>query len=89
MNVKKRAKGTVDEPTLIPSMFDKRLVGCICKYCIMMSPSNDVVDSLGHLRFAKQYSNEKVFLVRRVAKKKARWEVGNPPPPPLFHVCIN
>ena len=32
MNVKKRAKGTFDEPTLIPSMMEKRLVGCICKY---------------------------------------------------------
>ena len=32
MNVKKRAKGTVDEPTLIPSLYEKRLVGCICKY---------------------------------------------------------
>jgi len=31
MNVKKRAKGTLDEPTLIPSMFNKRLVGCICE----------------------------------------------------------
>jgi len=31
LNVKKRAKGSVDEPTLIPSMFDKRLVGCICE----------------------------------------------------------
>lgn len=31
MNVKKRAKGTKDEPTLIPSMYEKRLVGCICK----------------------------------------------------------
>merc|ERR1711976_974567 len=30
-NVKKRAAGTKDEPTLIPSMFDKRLVGCICE----------------------------------------------------------
>lgn len=31
MNVKKRAKGSLDEPTLIPSMFDKRLVGCVCE----------------------------------------------------------
>merc|ERR1711942_287643 len=31
MNVKKRAKGTVDEPTLIPSLYEKRLVGCICE----------------------------------------------------------
>ncbi|PVD22985.1 hypothetical protein C0Q70_16245 [Pomacea canaliculata] len=31
MNVKKRAKGTKDEPTLIPSMYEKRLVGCICE----------------------------------------------------------
>merc|ERR1711893_222411 len=31
MNVKKRAKGSLAEPTLIPSMYDKRLVGCICE----------------------------------------------------------
>jgi len=31
MDVRKRAKGTKDEPTLIPSMYDKRLVGCICE----------------------------------------------------------
>ena len=32
INVRKRAKGTKDEPTIIPSMFEKRLVGCICKF---------------------------------------------------------
>ena len=37
MNVKKRAKGTVDEPTLIPSLYEKRLVGCICKYAMSLS----------------------------------------------------
>ncbi|XP_064605479.1 cytochrome c oxidase subunit 5B, mitochondrial-like [Liolophura sinensis] len=31
MNVKKRAKGTFDEPTLVPSINTKRLVGCICE----------------------------------------------------------
>ncbi|KAK7489012.1 hypothetical protein BaRGS_00019673 [Batillaria attramentaria] len=31
MNVKKRAKGSFDEPTMIPSLYDKRLVGCICE----------------------------------------------------------
>lgn len=36
MNVKKRAKGTVDEPTLIPSLYEKRLVGCICKFCFFI-----------------------------------------------------
>ena len=30
MKVKKRAKGTKEEPTLIPSVFNKRLIGCIC-----------------------------------------------------------
>ena len=32
MNVKKRAAGTLDEPNLIPSLYDKRLVGCVCKF---------------------------------------------------------
>ncbi|XP_041358954.1 cytochrome c oxidase subunit 5B, mitochondrial-like [Gigantopelta aegis] len=31
MSVKARAKGTFEEPTLIPSLFEKRLVGCICE----------------------------------------------------------
>jgi cytochrome c oxidase subunit 5b len=30
MNVKKRTKGTREEPTLIPSLYEKRLVGCVC-----------------------------------------------------------
>ncbi|ESO02898.1 hypothetical protein HELRODRAFT_81076 [Helobdella robusta] len=30
MNVKKRATGTKEEPTLIPSLYDKRLIGCVC-----------------------------------------------------------
>jgi cytochrome c oxidase subunit 5b len=31
MNVKKRTKGTFNDPTLIPSMYEKRLVGCVCE----------------------------------------------------------
>ncbi|KAL5016946.1 hypothetical protein ScPMuIL_006535 [Solemya velum] len=31
LNVKKRAKGTFDDPTLIPSITDIRRVGCICE----------------------------------------------------------
>ncbi|KAL5016945.1 hypothetical protein ScPMuIL_006534 [Solemya velum] len=31
MNVKKRVKGTAEEPTLIPSIMDRRMVGCICE----------------------------------------------------------
>jgi len=31
MNIKKRASGTRSDPTLIPSMYEKRLVGCICE----------------------------------------------------------
>jgi len=31
MNIKKRTKGTREEPTLIPSMYEKRLVGCVCE----------------------------------------------------------
>ena len=32
LNVRKRASGTFSDPTLIPSMFEKRLIGCVCKY---------------------------------------------------------
>lgn len=32
MHVIKRAEGTKDKPTLIPSAFDARIVGCVCKY---------------------------------------------------------
>lgn len=32
LNVKKRASGTFTDPTLIPSVYEKRLIGCICKY---------------------------------------------------------
>lgn len=32
MTVRRKSKGTREEPTLIPSMFGKRMVGCICKY---------------------------------------------------------
>ncbi|XP_046365954.1 cytochrome c oxidase subunit 5B, mitochondrial-like [Haliotis rufescens] len=31
MKVKSRAKGTFEEPTMIPSLYEKRLVGCICE----------------------------------------------------------
>jgi len=31
MNIKKRSKGTHDDPTLIPSMYEKRLIGCVCE----------------------------------------------------------
>merc|ERR1711872_883515 len=31
MNIKKRAEGTFDKPNLIPSFYDKRLVGCVCE----------------------------------------------------------
>merc|ERR1712055_170974 len=31
MTVRPRAKGTREEPNLIPSLFDQRLVGCICE----------------------------------------------------------
>lgn len=31
LNVKKRASGTFNDPTLIPSMYEKRLIGCICE----------------------------------------------------------
>lgn len=31
MHILKRAEGTKDKPTLIPSAFDARIVGCICK----------------------------------------------------------
>jgi len=31
MNVRKRAKGTFEEPTLIPSIYEKRLIGCVCE----------------------------------------------------------
>jgi len=32
INVKKRASGTFNDPTLIPSMYEKRMIGCVCKY---------------------------------------------------------
>ncbi len=32
MKVFKRAEGSKDAPTLIPSAFDARIIGCICKY---------------------------------------------------------
>ena len=30
MKIRKRAKGTKEEPTIIPSIYHYRLVGCIC-----------------------------------------------------------
>lgn len=32
MKVFKRAEGTQTTPTLIPSAFDARIIGCICEY---------------------------------------------------------
>lgn len=32
MKAIKRGVGTRDKPTLIPSAFDARILGCICKY---------------------------------------------------------
>lgn len=34
MKVIKKSAGTRDNPTLVPSCFDARIVGCICKYCL-------------------------------------------------------
>lgn len=31
MKVLKKAAGTREQPTLVPSCFDARIVGCICK----------------------------------------------------------
>lgn len=31
-NAIKRGVGTKDKPTMIPSAFDARIIGCICKY---------------------------------------------------------
>lgn len=31
MGVVKRGEGTAENPTLIPSAFNMRLIGCICK----------------------------------------------------------
>lgn len=41
MHVIKRAEGNKDSPTLIPSAFDARIVGCICK-CFLISKAIDV-----------------------------------------------
>lgn len=32
MRVHKGFKGTKEKPTIVPSMFEERLVGCLCKY---------------------------------------------------------
>lgn len=32
MRLIKRAQGTKDAPTLIPSAFDARIIGCICNF---------------------------------------------------------
>lgn len=36
MKVFKRGPGTKENPTLIPSAFDARLVGCICTFIIII-----------------------------------------------------
>lgn len=40
MKVFKRGAGTKDVPNLIPSAFDARLVGCICKYLLILFVMN-------------------------------------------------
>ena len=35
MSVNTGPRGTRDKPTLVPSMFDERIVGCICKSGVM------------------------------------------------------
>lgn len=34
MKILKKAAGTRDNPTLVPSCFDARIVGCICKWLV-------------------------------------------------------
>ena len=31
MNITKGAPGTRDAPTLVPSMYEERIIGCVCK----------------------------------------------------------
>lgn len=56
MHIMKRAQGAKDSPTLIPSAFDARIVGCVCKYHNASSPGVlywllidfSVADETGH-----------------------------------------
>ena len=34
MAIHKAVWGTKDKPTVVPSMYEERLVGCICKYVV-------------------------------------------------------
>jgi len=34
MNITKGAPGTRDAPTLVPSMYEERIIGCVCKYIL-------------------------------------------------------
>lgn len=43
MKVFKRGAGTKDVPNLIPSAFDARLVGCICKYFTFLHQICDLI----------------------------------------------
>ncbi|KAL7031541.1 hypothetical protein ACKWTF_007044 [Chironomus riparius] len=46
MKVFKRGPGTKESPNLIPSAFDARLVGCICKFLILFIYPVKPVNSL-------------------------------------------
>lgn len=35
LNVKKGVPGTLDAPTLVPSMYEERIIGCVCKFCVV------------------------------------------------------
>lgn len=43
MKAIKRGVGTKEKPTLIPSAFDARILGCICKYFYRMFPSSELL----------------------------------------------
>lgn len=58
MKVFKRGAGTKENPNLIPSAFDARIVGCICKFSITKKNYN-----------FKTYINFFVFLLPLQAKK--------------------
>jgi len=36
MEVPEGPGGTRDKPTLVPSMFGERIVGCICEFCVLL-----------------------------------------------------
>lgn len=40
MKVLKKNAGTRDNPTLVPSCFDARIVGCICEYSLGLNWKN-------------------------------------------------